>query len=278
MKMLDLFSGIGGFSLAAHWLNWQTVAFVEKDKFCQKVLAKNFSGVPIYDDITEFDGTAYAGAIDIICGGFPCQDISSANINATGLQGKRSSLWFEMLRLIKKIRPAWVVIENVARLVKLGLDTCLSALETEGYSCQAFIIPACAVDAPHRRNRVWIMANSDRDGKGDLWKRKVLNHEKWNGEALKHQRHNVQYGTTGNFEIFTTDALSGGFEKQRESIAQWSGDSRTQFSSWREIEPLLCGGNDGLPNRVDRLRSLGNSIVPQIAYEIFKAIESTNLK
>jgi DNA (cytosine-5)-methyltransferase 1 len=155
--MLDLFSGIGGFSLAASWTNQiKTVAFCEIDPFCQKVLKKHWPDVPIFDDITRLRGDDI-GTADIITGGFPCQPFSCAG-KRRGKEDDRY-LWPEMLRVISEARPAWVIGENVAGFIGMGLDDCVSDLENQGYEVQAFVIPACAVNAPHRRDRVWIVAN-----------------------------------------------------------------------------------------------------------------------
>jgi len=165
MKLLDLFSGIGGFSLAASWAGIETVAFCEKDAFCQQVLKKHWPSVPIVDDIFKLRGDEF-GAIDIVSGGFPCQPFS--------VSGKRKGkdddrhLWPEMLRVIKTARPTWVLGENVPGIIGLELDQVLSDLEGSGYETQALVIPACAVDAPHRRDRVWIMAwNSNSNRKNE---------------------------------------------------------------------------------------------------------------
>ncbi|MFA5261285.1 MAG: DNA cytosine methyltransferase, partial [Candidatus Omnitrophota bacterium] len=185
---IDLFSGIGGFALAAKWAGIETVQFVEIDPFCQKVLQKQFPGVPIHDDIKTFAyaasikddkresrGVGYApqggeggddatGPCDksrpfLLTGGFPCQPYSCAG-KRKGKDDDRA-LWPEMLRVISEAKPRWVIGENVAGFIGMGLDDCISDLEGEGYEVQAFVIPACAVNAPHRRDRVWIVANSN---------------------------------------------------------------------------------------------------------------------
>ena len=163
LRMLDLFSGIGGISLAAEWAGIETVAFCEIEPFCQKVLRKHWPHVPIYDDVRaltkarlDADGI---GTIDIIAGGYPCQPFSVAG-KRRGAEDDRH-LWPEMFRIIAEIRPRWVIGENVAGHVNLGLDDVLSDLESIGYTAQAFVIPACAVGAPHRRDRVFIVAYSD---------------------------------------------------------------------------------------------------------------------
>jgi DNA-cytosine methyltransferase len=154
----SLFSGIGGFDLASEWVGWNNVFQVEIDPFCQKILTKHFPNATRYRDIKEFDGTRYRGTVDIISGGFPCQPFSVA-----GKQRGNSDdryLWPEMLRVIREVQPTWVVGENVSGIIKLALDQVLSDLENEGYACQTFLIPACGKNAPHRRERIWVVAYS----------------------------------------------------------------------------------------------------------------------
>lgn len=161
MTHLSLFSGIGGIDLAAEWAGFETVAFVEQNPFCQKVLAKNFPGIPIHDDIKRFDAESFRGTLDLISGGFPCQDISYANPFGKGLEGDRSGLWFEMLRVIEQARPAWVLVENVRNLISMGIDTCFLGMEALGYEVTALVVPACGAGAIHRRERVFIVAHSN---------------------------------------------------------------------------------------------------------------------
>ena len=154
----SLFSGIGGFDLAAKRVGWQNIFAVEKDKWCRELLNLRFPTSQIFQDIKDFSGHEFYGKIDVISGGFPCQPFSVA-----GKQKGKSDdryLWKEMLRIIQEIRPTWVVGENVAGIIKLALDEVLSDLEDCGYSTETFIIPACSVGAPHRRDRIWIVAHS----------------------------------------------------------------------------------------------------------------------
>ena len=162
MKHLDLFSGIGGFALAARWVGWETVGFCEIDPYCQKVLRKHWPDVPIYEDIRELDGRT-VGYIDIITGGYPCQPFSVAGKQRGEADDRH--LWPEFAQLIREIRPRWVVGENVAGHISMGLDNVLADLEGFGYTWEAFVIPACAVNAPHRRARVWFVGNTDKDSK-----------------------------------------------------------------------------------------------------------------
>jgi DNA (cytosine-5)-methyltransferase 1 len=159
VRVLDLFSGIGGFSLGLKWAGMETVQFCEIDPWCRQVLAKHWPGVPCHDDIWTFRPS---GRYDLVCGGFPCQPFSHAG-KRRGTADDRD-LWPEMRRVIEETRPRWVIGENVAGFVNMELDRSLSDLEALGYACQAFVIPACAVDAPHRRDRVWIVGNSDQHG------------------------------------------------------------------------------------------------------------------
>jgi len=154
---LDLFSGIGGFALAARWAGFQTVQFIENELYCQKVLQKNFPGVPIHGDIHDFKANKYLG-IRLLTGGFPCQPYSQAG-QRRGSEDDRA-LWPEMFRIICECRPHFILGENVVGIVQMELDTVLSDLEGEGYTCQSFVVPACGKDARHRRDRVWVLAHS----------------------------------------------------------------------------------------------------------------------
>jgi len=224
---LDLFSGIGGFALAAQWAGFKTVAFCEIEDFPVKVLNKNFPGVPVHRDIRELDGSEYAG-VELITGGYPCQPFSVAG-KRKGQEDDRH-LWPEMLRIITQARPSWVVCENVYGHVSLGLDEVLADLEREGYAARSFVVPACASGADHRRDRVWILANAAGGGK----------------------QQSSAWGNVGGLQS----------EILRKS---WN-------PSHFKIEPRADRVADGVPNRVDRLRGLGNAIVPQVAYQLLRCI------
>jgi DNA (cytosine-5)-methyltransferase 1 len=158
---LDLFSGIGGFALAAGWAGFETVGFCDNEPYAQAVLKKHWPNVPIHGDIKALDGTAYRG-VTLLTGGFPCQPFS----NAGKRRGKDDDryLWPQMLRVIQEARPAWIVGENVVGIIGLALDQVCSDLEACGYEVEPIIIPACGVDAPHRRDRIWIVGNSKFNG------------------------------------------------------------------------------------------------------------------
>ena len=158
--LMDVFSGIGGFSLAGRNVGFKTLNFVEIDPFCRAVLAKNFPGVPIENDIRTFDGRPFRGRVDVLCGGFPCQPFSCAGKQ----QGDKDErfLWPELLRVINEVRPSVCLLENVPALRNIAADRVLGDLETAGYTCGAFVVGADDIGASHRRKRVWILA--DRDG------------------------------------------------------------------------------------------------------------------
>lgn len=167
---LDLFSGIGGFALAARWLDMETIGFCEIDPFCQQVLAKNFPGVPIHDDVKTLDPELVLGwlggrRLDLVTGGYPCQPFSQAG-KQLGHADPRH-LWPEIARLLHGLRPRYALFENVVGHVKLGLDDVLDDLEALGYAARPVVLPACAVNAPHERARVWIVCAAVRDPDGE---------------------------------------------------------------------------------------------------------------
>jgi len=158
---LDLFSGIGGFALAAKWNGYRTVGFCDNEPYAQAVLKKHWPEVPCHKDIREVRGELYAG-VTLLTGGFPCQPFSVAG-KQRGKDDNRY-LWPEMLRVIQEAKPTWIIGENVAGIVNLALDQVCADLEGQGYEVEPIIVPACAVDAPHRRDRVWIVGHSKLDG------------------------------------------------------------------------------------------------------------------
>lgn len=233
MKHLDLFSGIGGFALAARWVGWETVGFCEIDPYCQKVLRKHWPDVPIYEDVTTFDGIE----ADIITGGFPCQDVSVAG-NRAGLGGERSGLWSEFDRLIRRLRPRFVVVENTPGLLSLGMGTVLGDLAESGYDTEWSSFESC-LNNGHRRERVWIVAYPMQSGLS--------------------QRGNTGQNRGDEAHIFTRERFASLLEVSLPG-EKWADRS------------LLRRGLSRIPGRVDRVRSLGNAINPGIAKVIFQAI------
>lgn len=174
MNVLSLFSGIGGLDLAAEWAGMRTVAFCERDKFCQKVLRKHWPGVKIFDDVTTLKGSDLDEPVGLIAGGFPCQPYSLAG-KKLGRDDDRH-LWPEYRRLIEELGPSWVVGENVVGIVNLELDNVLADLESMGYAARAFDIPASAVGAFHERRRIAIVAHSKRQRQQGSWRREPVRH------------------------------------------------------------------------------------------------------
>lgn len=310
MEMIDLFSGIGGFSLAGHWLGWNTIIFIEKDKYCQKVLSKNFPKVPIEYDIKEFSARKYRGAVDIITGGFPCQPASTAG-NRKGKEDYRW-LWPEMFRTIRECQPPYVVGENVTGLLSMDngelFKSILSDLESEGYEVQTFSIPASATGAAHKRERVWIVGYSESYHKqrnrlceGELQEStrrsncdsiitnpcsKRLQRCKQDGKITEEKCWSQSHGSASKQDKASIHSESRR-RTEREGWSKWYGENigegyrGQQDPHWFEVATRLCRVDDGLPSwvvrhRTNRLKALGNAIRPQVVYEIFKAIDLFN--
>lgn len=224
MKVLDLFSGIGGFSLGLESAGMKTVAFCEIDKKARLVLQKHWPSVPIFEDIQKLKGKE-VGTVDVICGGFPCQDLSTAG-TGKGLAGERSGLWFEFHRLINEIKPKYAVIENVSVLRSRGLETVLRSLFEIGYDAQWHCISASSLGAPHQRDRVWIIAYPHMPSS--------------KGRSLSLRIH-----------------------KEHANIVS---------KNWWESTSCIHRVDDGVPKRMDRLKQLGNAVVPLIPELIGRAI------
>ena len=352
---LDLFSGIGGFALAAKWNGYRTLAFCDNEPYAQAVLKKHWPDVPCHQDIREVRGELYAG-VTLLTGGFPCQPFSVAG-KQRGKDDNRY-LWPEMLRVIREAKPTWIIGENVAGIVNLALDQVCTDLEAEGYEVEPIIIPACAVDAPHRRDRVWIVgyaksnglttskagrglfnqpeeqggqeqerefagtscASADvanADGRqrikcesqgqqiqmfGESGQRvcddvaNAIGHaersahgeaagggQRGREEQSECQRNQVG-GNPANSSADVSDTIiegrqgrvQGGESERRENIQGHSGCGRSvreqsEQATWLP-EPNVGRVAHGIPNRVHRLKGLGNAIVPQVASEIIRCI------
>ena len=272
----SLFSGIGGFDLAAEWMGWDNVFHCEWNEFGQKVLKHYWPQAESFTDITKTDFTKYYGTVDIITGGFPCQPYSFAG-KRKGKEDERH-LWPEMCRAIREISPRFVVGENVRGLLNwnggLVFEEVCAELESYGYQVAPVIIPACAVGAPHRRERIWFVAYADGT--------EQRNHRRTdNSEAEKVRRKNEgnvsrklsSYGNASN-------ADSWRLERRRSKLTN-------QRNNWDRFPTQLpiCGRNDGFSSELDgitfpkwrneTIKAYGNAIVPQVAFQIFKALEKS---
>ena len=326
----SLFSGIGGFDLAAEWMGWENKFHCEWNEFGQRVLKHYWPKAESYDDITKTDFTIHRGRIDIITGGFPCQPYSQAG-KRLGKEDDRH-LWPEMLRAIREIQPCWVVGENVRGLISwnegMVFDEVQTNLEAEGYEVLPFLLPACAVNAPHRRDRVWFVAHrknircresektnqrtervkergkvwdsSNTDGAGGFvahsngtikkdGRRENLEKE---GTVRRDEEGDVSRELSSVGATPDTNGTSKQSEhirrqKERKPIGQNSGEVQSTWQDFPTQSPI-CNGDDGLSSRLDgitfpkwrneSIKAGGNAIVPQVAHQIFKAIQEYDLR
>ena len=273
MRHTGLFNGIGGFMLAAEWMGWENVDSVEIDPWCNKIIEKNFPNVNRYYDIKEYKGER--GSVDILTGGFPCQPVSNA--------GKRKGttdhrwLWPEYFRVIQESGATYVVGENVTGLTSLEdgktLEGIYLDLESEGYTVESFIIPACGVEAWHKRDRIWIVAYND------IKPIQCESNSKRNSGIIT-----IKGEGSSKFNGIHSEGDASNSKKQGLEGTITEGNTCTKGCSsksgqrrwdpdWWSTEPGVGRVANGIPNRVDRLKGLGNAIVPQVALEIFKAIE-----
>ena len=316
-KILDGFAGIGGFSYAAHKIvgGFETTQFIEIDKFCQKLLAKRFPNIPIHDDVRTF--TANPGDFDVFCSGFPCQDISVAGLQKGITKETRSGLFFEVIRIIRMVRPKFVVLENVAAILNNGLDIVLGELSEAGYDAEWAIVSCEDMGGCHRRQRWWCVAypnskgmegrvmevvhelqKNEHFGKADSYssaeftnthnngssstEKCRINEETGNGtsqgqKAVSQSQRSSEPTGSGSFQSVSNTSnpygsrTQGNWSKEYKSI--WtnafinSSQRRTLGRDWTRYvsEPCLRRGDDGLRGRMDRLKSLGNSVSPPVA-------------
>ena len=296
LKLLDLFSGIGGFSLGLESTGFfETIGFVEKDKFCQKVLKKHWSNINIEEDIRNVKGEKYQA--DVVTGGFPCQPFSVA--------GKRKStaddryLWDEMLRVIRETKPRWVIGENVEGIVNINegmvLRQVLNDLENEGFKSQCIIIPASGIGAWHQRKRIWIVAYSNNNGSY----RSQRNATK---QSSNEQKDRLSFGDDKDVSNSECILPHGCSSTTRNSNTKQSGlecnesgnrnkvwcetkrcsEQTGSRKTWWQTQSELCGVPNGVSYELDkdrsnRIKALGNSIVPQIARQIGLSIMEAEL-
>jgi DNA (cytosine-5)-methyltransferase 1 len=320
----SLFSGIGGFDLAAEWMGWENKFHCEWNEFGQRVLNYYWPDAELFTDITKSDFKKYANTIDVLTGGFPCQPYSSAG-KRLGKEDERH-LWPEMLRCIREVAPRYVVGENVRGLTNwnggLVFDEVCVDLENLGYQVAPFIIPASAVNAPHQRERVWFVAYSQSGRRGEqsptnsggkdrrfndngkVWNATDSDINGFNQRHSEHEKHSSKTRFDALNDVNENDERwnvtnSSNERLQRSQIDRsskkiWSKRKEQSFgcisSNWKifPTQPPICGGDDGLSTELDgitfskwrteSIKAYGNAIVPQVVYQIFKAIEQYESK
>jgi DNA (cytosine-5)-methyltransferase 1 len=326
----SLFSGIGGFELAAEWMGWENKFHCEWNEFGQKVLHHYWPESEQFTDIKKSNFTKYANKIDILTGGFPCQPYSSAG-KRLGKEDERH-LWPEMLRAIREIQPSWVVGENVRGLTNwnggMVFDEVQADLETEGYEVLPFLLPACSVNAPHKRDRIWFIAHSKSNGcnkrgerinkwqinkfqnRSELWDKFTTNGKESNATNTNSNKQHrsdseneINASQGGEYALSNieqmgsndaTDTCFRGIQGHRRSskiqqlqTTEFDENNSKKFGrlGWEKFptQSPICNGNDGIPTKLDgitfskwrneSIKAGGNAIVPQVALQIFKAIE-----
>lgn len=305
MKCIHLFNGIGGFALAAQWMGWENVASCEIDTFCNKVTGYYWPNMKQHGDIKQTDFTIYRGTIDVLTGGFPCQPFSMAG-QRKGTEDNRH-LWPEMFRAIREIQPRYIVGENVPGFLNWNdgvvFEQSCADLESEGYEVQPIVLPACAVNAPHRRDRVWIVANRTGEGSTrqpirteqaqtfvscngsdvfttDTGLQRQAQHEQQTAGIEQRDKRNVADTSSAGREEYNTPYIA-----ERQGYSSWVGTFKQPNWNNFPTQSSICSRNDGVSGgldgitfpkwRAESIKAYGNAIVPQIAYQIFKAIAAT---
>jgi DNA (cytosine-5)-methyltransferase 1 len=286
----SLFSGIGGFDLAAEWMGWENKFHCEWNEFGQKVLKYYWPNAELFTDITKSDFTKYADKIDVLTGGFPCQPYSMAG-KRLGKEDERH-LWPEMLRAIREIKPSWVVGENVLGLVNwsggLVFHEVQTDLEAEGYEVFPFVLPAASVNAPHKRDRVWFVAYANHKGRSSGFGQV----QKENGEIPKRNNDAESCDTSEQNDVKNTNSFRQEWGMHKGKPKNANGKQFSKSNAWDvpkacwdnfSTQSPLCTGDDGLSDRLDNItfykwrnesiKAGGNAIVPQVVYQIFKTIQ-----
>lgn len=320
LRELALFAGAGGGILGGHLLGWRTVCAVEIETYCHSVLCQRqneglLSPFPIWDDVCSFDGKPWRGAVDVVSGGFPCQDISAANIHAEGITGKKSGLWKEMFRIIREVRPRFAFVENSPFLTARGLAVVLGDLAESGYNAEWDVCGANTIGANHERKRIWILA-VDRDfsdSKSARWERSKsfcdkfvearqpsigsddflfpetiskqgqsgrqadTDCERENVESWQNWKRHFVFGAD-NQRDHSDDTVEPSQKIQGSGLHNPRGNECRGFKSWWQTEPDVGRVVNGLASRVDRLRAIGNGQIPAAAALMFCLLLERMLK
>lgn len=282
MRHVDLCSGIGGFALGFEWAGLSTpVMFCDIEEWCRNILKKHWTNVPIKSDVKELanDPDNLVPDCDILTAGYPCQPFSQAG-NRKGKEDPRH-IWPHIRKIVASKRPSWVVFENVYGHISLGLDAVLLDLETEGYSTRTFIVPASGIGALHKRDRVWIVGYTEDHG----WDGRPSPVGREGSQDKQDESRPEVWGESSGPSTDVADSdnqrpqgrLSGWQDTERQSVVGHTGCSssthRQPTKNWWTTEPNVGRVANGIPKRVDRLKGLGNAIVPQIAQQIAESIK-----
>ncbi len=301
MKHGSLFNGIGGFQLASEYMEWENIFSCEIDEFCNQVTKYHYPNCKQYYDIKTTDFREYKGKIDILTGGFPCQPFSVAG-KRLGTEDDRN-LWNEMYRAIKEIQPRWVVAENVRGIINwskgLVFEQVQTDLENEGYEVQSFILPACSINAPHKRERVWFVAYRPNAGAESLQQQgenRIFGFENstdtqcFRGLQSKQNKSSKFTNKNGSKKRVTSNSNTKRREIHEQSQTQGAQSSNELFGrkctiqNWNDFptQSPICSRNDGISSELDSvtfsrwrresIKAYGNAIVPQVALQIFKTI------
>ena len=273
----SLFAGIGGFELGAKWafeaagIPHKVLFQVEQNKFCQTILNKHWPDAQIFNDICEV-GSHNLPDVDILMGGFPCTDISVAGLQRGIINGKKSNLWFQMLRIISELRPRIAVLENVPNIIRVGGTTVIGGLTEIGYGCEWAIVSASQFGAPHLRKR-WFCVATDTDSIRSLQTR-YRRTSPFNGNRSKIQQRRLPESTDTDSAYIERNRFYFGVRTEKTNFNQSIYPNGEPSDRWKKFptEPPLCNRNDGISNRLARLRALGNAIVPQCSEYIFQNI------
>lgn len=295
MKVLSLFSGIGGIDLGLEWAGMTVVGQIEIDEYCTKTLEKNFPKAKRWRDITTIsinDIRRACGRVDIICGGFPCQDVSSAGKGEGANYGTSSGLWREMWRIARELRPNWLLIENVPALRARGADSIISAMEALNYTCWPVVVSAEQVGASHRRSRVWIVAHANShairiEQRGKEQGERAIKFAS-HGAQIMADSHGTRFGRQWPSEVPKNKQDEAGDDTHgrrrsrnlggRELVSRFTArpeDPQYDWEKHRAIESKMGSTVDGIPTGL-ALKAIGNSVVPQIPYVIGKWIMQQN--
>lgn len=269
MNELALFAGAGGGILGGHLLGWRTVCAVEWEPYPASVLAARqndglLPAFPIWDDVRTFDGRPWRGLVDVVSGGFPCQDISMAGKGA-GISGERSGMWTHMARIIGEVRPRFAFVENSPALLTRGLGVVLSDLASIGYDCRWTVLGASDVGAPHQRDRFWLVAYPD-----------GMRQQQQEGGWTEERR---RPGHSSKADLENTERQRGGAKKHRREVDRAEADRPTSWigrPGWWITEPDVGRVADGVAARVDRLKAIGNGQVPRCAAEAWRLLMPQN--